>query len=45
MTVSYGEGDKSWRMRSADHVVCMGDEIVIQNFGQKIRREETTWKT
>jgi hypothetical protein len=37
---------KSRRMRWAGYVACMGrDKKLIQYFGWKTRREETTWKT
>jgi hypothetical protein len=36
---------KSWRMRWAEHVACMGAEKCIQGFSGKARRKETTRKT
>jgi len=35
---------KSKRIRWVGHVACVRDEKYIQNFGQKSRRKETSWK-
>jgi hypothetical protein len=35
---------KSWRVRWAGHVARVGEERIVQGFGGKARRKETTWK-